>query len=80
MPQPTGFPGGGLRLSSGCAIFSGVGDPNTSTTPDVIAAGLGSLFLRTDAPSSVTALYVCTTAGIKPTPTQAQVAAAWTAK
>lgn len=57
MPQPTGYPGSGIRLSKGVMVLSGSGDPNTSTTQDVIDAGVGSLFLRTDGAANTT-LYV----------------------
>ena len=47
-------------------IFTGVGDPNQSATDssagDLAGAGIGSLFLRMDGPSSTTCLYVKTAA------------------
>jgi hypothetical protein len=80
MGTPIGFPGGGIRLTKSVAVLVGSGDPNLSTQKDVAGAGVGSLFLRTDAPTSVTCLYVCVTAGIKRTPTINPVNAVWTAK
>jgi hypothetical protein len=56
MSQPTGYPGGGVRLSKECVILSGAGSPNASTTPDVAGAQQGSLFLQTD----VAGIYLCT--------------------
>jgi len=52
-------PTGGLTK-----IITGVGDPNQSGTDsnlgDLAAAGIASLYLRQDAPSSTTALYIKT--------------------
>jgi hypothetical protein len=56
MSQVTGFLGGGIKLTNATGIFCGVGDPNSSATPDVRTAGNVSLFLRQDVPS----LYICT--------------------
>jgi hypothetical protein len=58
MSQPTGYPGGGVRLSKGCLILSGIGAPSASVTPDVQNSGIGSLYLQTD----VAALFICTAA------------------
>lgn len=80
MAAPVGYPGGGLRLTSSVLILAGVGDPNTSATLDVQNAGVGSLFLREDAPDANHALYICTTAGIPATGPQSAVPAVWTAK
>jgi hypothetical protein len=37
-------------------ILSGIGSPNSSTTPDVQLAGIGSLFLQSD----VAGIWLCT--------------------
>ena len=60
MSQVTGFPGGGVRLSSTVVVLTGKGNPNSSTTPDVQGAGVGSLFLQNDS----AALWQCTAAGV----------------
>jgi hypothetical protein len=60
---------GGLMLSPGVYIFSGPGDPNSQpsvTNSGPVNAGVGSLWLRTDAPDATHALYVCTVAGTPP--------------
>ena len=48
-------------------ILTGYGDPNLSATDssagDLASSAVGSLFLRVDAPSAVTALYVKTSLG-----------------
>jgi hypothetical protein len=80
MAQVTGWPGSGIRLATGIAIFTGVGDPNVSSAVDIQQAGVGSLYLRSDVVDSTHQLYVCTTAGISATPTQSQVNAVWTPK
>jgi hypothetical protein len=76
MSQVVGWPGNGIDLGSRVRILTGVGDPNSSSTPDVQSAALGSLFLRTD----VAGLYLCTTAGVTALPTVAAQPAVWTAK
>ncbi len=45
----------GPGTASAAMIYFGAGDPN-----GVVSAGIGSLFLRTDAPSATTGLYVKT--------------------
>lgn len=80
MPQITGYPGSGIRLSKSVLILCGFGDPNNSAQVDVNNAGVGSLFLRQDAPDTAHALYVCTTAGVPQTVAQNGVPAIWTAK
>jgi hypothetical protein len=80
MPQITGYPGAGIRLSKSVLILTGSGDPNSSTQVDVMNAGVGSLFLRQDAPDTTHALYVCTAAGIPTTVSQNGTPAVWTAK
>jgi hypothetical protein len=74
MSQVTGFPGGGLRISKTVGIFSGVGNPNSSTQANVIRAGLGSIFLRED----IGQIWCCTSAAIPQTTTNAAVNSAWT--
>jgi len=75
---------GGLMLAPGIYIFSGPGDPNNQaavTNSGLVNAGVGSLWLRTDAPDSTHALYVCTVAGSPPNAQgSAAVAGAWTPK
>jgi hypothetical protein len=61
-------------------ILCGFGDPNSSAQVDVQNAGVGSLFLRQDAPDTTHALYVCTTTGIPKTVTDNGTPAVWTAK
>jgi hypothetical protein len=61
MGRPVGFPGGGLRLARACTILCGVGNPNSSTTPDVVGAGAGSLFLQQDGGG---ALWISSGAGV----------------
>jgi hypothetical protein len=80
MPQITGYPGAGIRLSKSVLILCGFGDPNTSAQVDVQNAGVGSLFLRQDAPDTTHCLYVATTAGIPTTVSQNGTPAVWTAK
>ncbi len=80
MSQVTNFPSGGLRLTKSCLILCGLGDPNSSAQVDVQNAGIGSLFLRQDAPDSSNALYICSTAGIPKTVTENGTPAIWTAK
>jgi hypothetical protein len=60
MAPPVGFPGGGIRLSKGCAILCGFGSPNLSSTPDVNRAGQGSLYLQQDGGG---AMWVCSASG-----------------
>ena len=60
MTQPTGFPGGGLRLSKNIVILTGSGNPNNSATPDVQTAQQGSIFIQEDGP----ALWFCTTSAV----------------
>jgi hypothetical protein len=80
VPQVTGFPGSGIRLSKSCFIFCGFGDPNTSTQVDVQNANVGSLYLRQDGPDTTHCLYVCTTSGTAKTVSQNGVPSVWTAK
>jgi hypothetical protein len=68
---PVGFPGGGIRLATGCVVLCGFGNPNSSSTPDVIRAGVGSLFLQQDGGG---ALWVCSASG------SPGVNATWTSK
>jgi hypothetical protein len=77
----------GIRLATGMAILYGSGDPNNAQPDsaqqflkDINQAGVGSLYLRQDAPDATHALYVCTTAGVPATPTTAAVLAVWTPK
>jgi hypothetical protein len=74
MAQVTGYPGGGIRLTKSVLILAGVGNPNTSATIDVQAAGSGSLFLRQDGGT----LWVCSTGAVRKAGTQPFVAAVWT--
>lgn len=64
MPQPTP----GILLGKDVYILRGVGDPNVSgtlpATSIVSTIAVGSLWLRTDAPDSTHALYVCTAPGV----------------
>ncbi len=59
-------------------ILVGAGDPNTAATDnsatDIAGCGLGSLYLRNDAPDSTHALYVKTGLGTAGSP------GTWTAK
>ncbi len=75
---------GGLQIAPAVYIFSGAGDPNllvTVTNSGAINAGVGSLWLRTDAPDTTHALYVCTTAGKVQGPNgEPAVAGVWTPK
>lgn len=80
MPQVTNFPGSGIRLSRGCFIFCGTGDPNASTQPDVGGANVGSIFLRQDGPDASHVLYVCTTSGTPATNTSSATTSVWTPK
>ncbi len=78
MPQVTGFPDNGLALGKSLYILAGTGDPAVSTTPDVVDAAVGSLYLRRDAPDATHALYVCTSRGTDPT--SGASISMWTAK
>jgi hypothetical protein len=82
MPQITP---GGLMLAPGVYIFSGPGDPNSqagATNSGPVNAGVGSLWLRTDAPDADRAIYVCTVAGSPPNAATGAgaVAGTWTNK
>lgn len=80
MSQPTGYPGGGVRLAKDFMILSGVGDPNVSATPDVKGCrSLNAAYFRVDAPDASHWLYQCTTAALFVNGTLT-AAAAWTAK
>lgn len=50
--------------TNGCKILSGAGDPNAAGTDNSVGhlgqCSVGSLFLRTDAPTASTCLYVKT--------------------
>ena len=70
---------GGLQLSGGVFIFSGVGDPGlrADLTSRELNTQSGSIFLRTDAPNA--GVYVCVAAGTPPSPNGAPaIAATWT--
>jgi hypothetical protein len=57
MSQVTGYPGGGITLGKNrVRLLTGVGNPNSSATPDVQSAGIGSLYLQTD----VAGIWLCT--------------------
>jgi hypothetical protein len=57
MSQPTGYPGGGVRLGKSILILSGIGSPNASTASgDAQLAGVGSLYTQSDAAG----LWLCT--------------------
>ena len=76
---------GGLMLSPGVYVFSGVGDPNLQpliTNSGLINAGVGSLWLRTDAPDATHCFYVCTQAGFAPNAATGAgaIAGIWTPK
>lgn len=61
MSQITGFPGNGVTIGLGRKrILFGLGNPNNSTTRDVMDAGLGSTFTRTDTGQ----IWQVTTAGV----------------
>lgn len=69
MPQTVTPPLAGIDLgfasgSTRVKLICGTGDPNTASTDssgdDLGSAGIGSLFLRNDAPDSTHALYVKT--------------------
>ncbi len=68
----------GILLGNGTYVFTGEGDPNANPAVDVVAAGVGSLFLRTDGPDSVHVLYVCTSRGTDPA--SGESISVWTAK
>ena len=74
---------GGIQLAPNVYIFSGVGDPNlqpTVTNSGRVNAGVGSLWLRTDAPDSSHAVYVCVSAGVPPNAQGSPaIAGVWTA-
>jgi len=62
MSQPIGWPGGGIQLANGIRILCGAGVPSESTTPDVLSAGVGSIFINTTG-TSMSLLYVQTPGG-----------------
>jgi len=80
MTTNVGYPGGGVRLSKGISILTGVGDPNASGTRDVQQAQIGSLYLRVDGPDATHILYVCSVSAIRQSPSQTAANAAWTPK
>lgn len=80
MPQITGWPGAGARLSSKVLILTGSGDPNTSSTPDVQNAQIGSLYLRDDGPDANSILYICSVSAVRGTAGVLLQASQWTAK
>ena len=79
MSQPTGYPGGGLRLANHFTILSGQGDPNVSITPDVKGASQNSVFFRSDAPDANNWLYRCSASAVFGNGVLL-TAATWTAK
>jgi hypothetical protein len=72
--QVTGYPGGGIRLGKSVVILTGIGNPNNSSTPDVMGAGLSSLYHQLDAAG----LWLCTTGAVTASNSQAGAAAVWT--
>jgi hypothetical protein len=76
MSQVVGFPGGGFKLAKGCAVFCGFGSPNSSSTPDVIRAGQGSLYLQQDGAG---AIWVCSVSAVQ-SPNSPIVPAVWVSK
>ena len=72
----------GILLGNSVFIFQGAGNPNNRTDPDILAAGVGSLYLQTDATTTTTVLWVCTSAGVAGAfPTSLQISPpVWTNK
>ena len=71
---------GAINPSGGATkILTGTGDPNLSTTDssagDLAGAGIGSIYLRMDGPSTSTCLYVKTGAS-----SPSALTGTWTAK
>jgi hypothetical protein len=48
MAQIVGWPGGGQQLTKTVFILVGEGDPSASQVEDVLRAGVGSIYLRSD--------------------------------